>query len=346
MMPIGPPGERRNPDPIQPNHLTLIMMNNGVNMSKYDYSKYPTDEPWPQATFEMEFWGLHQVNGRIEVDVKRYAEACEQTGIKEFLPDELFKKPTVEYYVPSTKNRYDYTRNFFYDKISHLIGTWNEEYKPVFRKIKTPAEVESNVRLNMIAVTSDMEDIDDIDVEARMAGVMRIPSYHRIINEMYCMFLMKVCSEIDRIILFAVSSLGYTDEQFDMREFKIFSEGKNGSVKIWNLKHYKEFDKLHKINNFLKHNSVKSFSSLDKYFPECIAKHDGIEYANGMYAGDWLNFQESDIDSMLKSVLIFLEDYCRRILGENIDRCYWDNDDYFLDAFKEMRNPMDYFGVP
>ena len=318
----------------------------GANMSKYDYSKYPTDEGWPQEAEEMEFWGLHEIDGRIEVDVERYAEACEQTGIKDFMPKELFDNPTVDYYIPTVKERYDYTCNYFQDKINRLINTWNEEYKPVFRKIKTPSEVRDNVRIGMIMETSDMDCIDDIDVEAAMAGVRRIATYERIINEMYCMFLMKVCSEVDRIILSAVSTLGYTDENFDMREFKIFSEGKNGSVKLWHLKQYKDFDKLHKINNFIKHNSVGAFKTLDKYCHECVVVREGVEYKNGMYAGDWLNFKESDIDKLLNSIKVFFYDYCKRILGENIDRCYWDNDDYFIDAYHQMMYPADYFGFP
>lgn len=57
--------------------------------------------------------------------------------------------------------------------ISDLRRQWEEEYKPVFAKIKTPSETFDNYRTGAMMYTSSADDLDEIEVEARMAAFRR-----------------------------------------------------------------------------------------------------------------------------------------------------------------------------
>lgn len=69
-------------------------------------------------------------------------------------------------------------------------------------------------------------------------------------------------------------------------------------------------------------------------------------YENGMFAGDWIIVKENYIDDLLDKLIIFFEDYCRVYLKEDIEKSKWDYDDYFYTAFKQMKRPLNYFGIP
>ena len=67
-------------------------------MGKYDYSKYSNEE-WSADLLKQDFWGLHEIDGRIEVDVERFALACELATEPNYCPEEL--KKIGGYYIPS-----------------------------------------------------------------------------------------------------------------------------------------------------------------------------------------------------------------------------------------------------
>ena len=66
---------------------------------------------------------------------------------------------------------------------------------------------------------------------------------------------------------------------------------------------------------------------------------DGEEtaYQNGMYAGDWIVIEEGYIDTILKNLLLFFEDYCKTFFDEDVERAAWDYDDYFIHAAKRLK---------
>lgn len=313
-------------------------------MGKYDYSGY--DDKNMGGSEDPGFWGLHRVGGRIEVDVKRYVDRCGDLNARENIPKQ-FEDGGIEYYVPSKLERYDYTVNYLMDSLDGLRDDWREEYKPAFSKIRTPKDVEEGYRLSAIAFTGDSDDYENIDTDARLAAVKRISKYDSVLNELYCMFLSKVCIETDRFLLNAISSLGYEGRDFDMKSFVTFCNGRNGAVSFSDIEGSGQFSKLHDVNNFIKHNSEKSYGALRRFHPECVwydeeGKHP---YENGMYAGDWLKFEEADIEDFLRDLRVFFRDFCRKILGEDPDRAWWDYDGFFVAAFNDMKDPCAYLGL-
>lgn len=309
-------------------------------MGKYDYSMYTTDDFGDRE--HMEYWGLHEVDGRIEVDVDRYVWASEKVGITDFIPS-LFRDRSG-YYFPSRKSRYDYTTNYLLDCIQELSENWNQEYKPLFKRIKSPKEAGESYRTSTMMMFGNSDTFDSIELGARWAMFERMKVYSRIIDELYCVFIMKMCTEIDRMLLRALSMEYYESDEFSIQQFIAYCNARsNSSVK--DLKGWDEFSKFHNINNFLKHNSRKSYEILKKYHPECVHESDKVQYENGMFSFNWINLEKVDIDSFLSSMREFMVEFGEKIMYEGQERASWDYDEYFIDASKEMLDPMEYWGI-
>ncbi len=325
-----------------------------MTTKKYDYSKYDGIETtWDYDILKhQDFFGIHTVNDRVEIDIERYKRACEIVRITDFMPKEIFEESNIQYYIPSRKNRADYMVNIYIDSLNQLIADWNNEYKGLFKKITTPNAVKEGYRLNSLMHTSSSDDFDDIEVDAMLAGIRRSATYNRIINELYCIFISKICTEVDRISLLAMTKAGYTDTDFSFKQFRAFSEGMlNGEAVciIEDLKKYNAYNMLHKINNFLKHNSVDAYNTLKKYYPKNVASVENgkskTPYENGMFACDWIILEENYIDDVLSKLKLFFIDYCKQYCREDDSRADWDNDEYFLHAIREMSDPREYLGL-
>jgi hypothetical protein len=148
-----------------------------------------------------------------------------------------------------------------------------------------------------------------------------------------------------------MSRLGYQGNSFNIKVFCEFSDKLLPDKKeatINNLSEYSAYDMLHKINNFLKHNSVESYKKLKKAYPDSVISEENgvnIEYKNGMFAGDWITIKPGYIDEVLNKLIRFFEDYCRIYLNEDIEESKWNYDDYFKNAFKKMSKLDQYFGL-
>lgn len=201
--------------------------------------------------------------------------------------------------------------------------------------------------------TSYSDDYDEIAIEAAMAGIRRTPKYTHVIQSLYCQFIQKICAEVDRFTLIFMKETGSNVNDFSIDKFFSFSDGllaTKEKIKIENLSEYNAYNMLHKINNFLKHNSIMSYNKLKFNYPKNVASVEygtaKKPYENGMFAGDWIIVKENYIDDLLDKLIIFFEDYCRVYLKEDIEKSRWDYDDYFYTAFKQMKRPLNYFGIP
>ena len=319
---------------------------------RYDYSKFESDPSWDSPFLqEYEFWGLHPEKGRIHVDTKRYRKACEKMGITEFLPEGLFKVRNTVYFIPERIKRYDYKINRFRDLLNDFRKDWEEEYRPIFKLIRTPSQVQNGYRTEALMYTSSADDFDEIDVDAGLAAYRREPKYREIIQSLYCQFIQKLCTEVDRYTLIVMVECGYKGKDFSFKSFVDFSDGllgeKSGS-KLRDLEKFNAYNLLHKVNNFLKHNSIQAYDDLKHFFPENVCSVEKgtakVPYENGMFAGDWIILKDKYIDNMFDKLILFFEDYCRVFLKENIAESSWNYDDYFKDAFQELRYLREYFG--
>ncbi len=325
-----------------------------MTTKKYDYSMYPTENVFYDYNVlrEKDFFGIHIINERVEVDVDRYIEACKLVGIEDFVPNEFKAEYIHQYFVPRKKERYDYFSLIMQDGINRFEKDWIQEYKPFFSKIKTPNEVKDQTRLDALMYTSNSDDFDEIDFEATMAGIKREKKYTQIINEIYCMFINKICTEVDRITLIALSAIGFDEVSFSVGKFKTFADGlaskANKDIKFKDLDGYNSYTMLHEIHNFLKHNSIDAYSTLKKDYPKNVrSKENGTannDYENGMFAGDWIIIKDEYIEKVFKKLYEFFNCFSKKYLDED-DDSWWNNDDYFYNALSQMSNPTEYYGL-
>ena len=317
-------------------------------VQRYDYSKI---EKLSNPREYWEYYGIHPKNGRVHIDTKRFKKTMTEDGTIEFLNEGMFKNRTTAYLVPSKIHRYDYKVNIMRDLLSSLERDWKEEYKPLLYKIKSPKDVYENSRLDALAMTSCADDIDEIETNAFLDGARRQRQYELILQSLYCQYISKICTEVDRFTLLFIKELGYSQKDFGMRYFRAFTDGLKGQKRadlINNLKGYNAYNLLHKINNFLKHNTIDAYNGLKKEYLRNVRSFDNktakVPYENGMFAGDWIIIKEGYIDKLFKKLSDFFEDYCEKFLDEDLEDSRWNYDDYFKSVFKQVKRLDLYFG--
>lgn len=103
------------------------------------------------------------------------------------------------------------------------------------------------------------------------------------------------------------------------------------------------------INNFLKHNTEKSFKFLakspSKYLKEndkkflaeyvFTSKANNQKYETGMYAGNWLNLPFGFVESILDHLIEFSKELCALLYNEDYAVTSWNYDDFFVEKAKE-----------
>ena len=313
---------------------------------RFDYKKI---EQNGNLRSYLEYFGIHRKRGRLHIDTKQFKKILLRDGAQEFLHDGMFKNRTTAYLIPTKVHKYDYKVNIVRDLLSDLQQDWNSEFKPLLTKIETPKEVYDKSRMNMISMTSCSDDYDDIEVESSLEAFRRLPKYDSVIQSLYCMFFCKICAEVDRFTLILLKSLGYSQKDFGMRDLRAFTDGlkhQSHANLIENLSEFNAFDMLHKINNFLKHNTLYSYNELKRKFPGNVKdKIGGKPYENEMFAGDWIIVKKGYIDKLFRKLNEFFEDYCRTFVGEDLEESKWNYDDYFRDVFRKIKNLNSYYGL-
>ena len=332
-------------------------------MGKYDYSKYKSEDPdwsedwtyekaieatkedeyphWPDPpdTFEKEYWGIHEVDGRLEIDLKRFEYVCYRTEYSYF-PKEL--KDKDRYYIANKAKRHDYTCNYLHDSVNNLRSDWNQEYKPLFKKIFSPKDAEDSYRTNTMMMFGDSEMFDSVELGSKWAMFQRMATYERIQSELYCTFLTKIMIEIHRIVLRALSMQMYQNTEYSVFDLKTFCNG--AGVDFYSLKNWKIYLKYNDVYNFLKHNSIQSYNKLKRFNFKCLVETDQ-KYENGMFAVNWLNPKEVKIDELLSEIVPFLDDFCSKVLKEDLKQAEWDYDDYFLETKGKLADYWEYAGI-
>ncbi len=309
----------------------------------FDYNKADTSE--------YTYHGFHLKDGRYHIDTKRLILLKEDYCF----PKDLFTTPrNTHYFVPKYKNKNDWAINILIGTLNRLSRDWNEEYKTVIRKIETPKEVEEKVRINEIAMTSDMVDLDQIQEDAFFAGIRREAKYEEVIKSIHFQYIQKIFIEFFRAILITIKDRGYENkDDFTYGELCKYIQNKfnvehKRANPLFKLPHYKHFDVLNKIDNFLKHNTLSSYNALAnnpfekdeklKRFQSSFvysSKEAGQLYCNGMYAGDWLKIGPTFIDETLENLKEFSKELCKLLYDENAKEASWNSDEALIQILRD-----------
>ncbi|MCL2555406.1 MAG: hypothetical protein FWE03_00105 [Firmicutes bacterium] len=342
-------------------------MNKDNKTTRFDYSKI-------ESKADTRYWGIHEEEGRLHIDTKRHKKICESEGVASDMPEGLFRNRSTPYFIPQHKSRHDYRFNIFRDLIGGLRDEWFYDIKPYIefgkqgrkydRFVKSyPVVGEPNPKISYKVsplggiefTTTPYEGCDDnpYDEHKDEAGnILQFFNHDKaayiekrklanIFNSLQLHFIQKLAIEVNRALLIVCSELGYKEKDFGLKDFFVFSDGLAKSKKKPKIKtftKYNAFNLLFKLNNFLKHNTVQAYETLKDNYPDNILKTQKTPYENGMYAADFVYLQADYLDKIFDKLIIFFGEYCKNILGENIEDADWNYDDWFSDLLTESNS--------
>ena len=284
-------------------------------------------------------YGLFIKSGRVKLDTKRYKKFFK-------LPDNKIEHRKSVYYTPSRIRKYDYLSNIFSDKLLQLKRLWINEFSKAIDIIKTPKQVEEDVRT--VNLMDGVLDYDEANMSGMLANIRRQKPYKFVIKSIYAQFFQQMMAEINALSLRVMVSQGYKSEDFSKKAFDIFIQGKQKSNQIQfpDFDNYYIFDRAYLVWNFLKHNSLRSYDELKRKYPEMIYDPNN-NYKNGDLALTVLKIDERYILDCLENLHKFFDEVCERGFDENIKDAKWDYDDYFIKQvdleIERITNPL---GLP
>ena len=285
------------------------------------------------------YYGLFMKSGRVKLDTKRYKKFFK-------IPDNKIEHRKSVYYTPSRIHRHDYLSNIFSDKLLQLKKLWINEFSKAIDIIKTPKQVEDDVRMSNLM--DGVLDYDEAGMTGLFAGIKRQNQYRFVIKSIYAQFFQQMMAEINALSLRVMVSQGYKSEDFSKKAFDIFIQGKQKSNQIQfpDFDNYYIFDRAYLVWNFLKHNSLRSYDELKRKYPEMIYDPNN-NYKNGDLTLTVLKIDERYILDCLDNLHKFFDEVCERGFDENIKDAKWDYDDYFIEQvdleIEGITNPL---GLP
>ena len=234
-----------------------------------DYDKLEKDN----LCDRIDYYGLIAKDGRIKIDTKRY---------KKFftIPDSKIENRHSVYYLPTKQHRSDYKCNWFRDLLAGYKQLWFREYKSFIDSIKTPKQVEDNVRLSYLS--DGVLEYDEANAKAFVAGIKRAKDYKVIIKSLYAQFFHQIMSSIDALCLKMLTACGYKEEDYTKKQFDIYMQGLQGdsALSFRQYTNYPLYDRAFTVWNFLKHNSLRSYRILKQYYPNMVWDPEE-KYQNG-----------------------------------------------------------------
>lgn len=313
---------------------------------RHDYSEVDKAEA-NSTEHSKEFYGLFVRHGRIHVDVKRFKKKLNEVQATEFWRDEMCETRNTPYLIPKRLHRSDYSVNICVDIIDSLKQDWRTEYLPALQAIRSPREVYENARLGALMTRSGEDAVDEARTIGLTAAFDRQAKYSEVIASLYCSFVQKIATECDRTLALVFRKRGSVGDAFTFDEllghlYELAAGDK--TKKLQNVKNHDVFQGVRKIDNFLKHNTVRSFEAVRRFCPERLIKTD-MAYENGMYAVEWLVFPDDFIEKTLEDLRVFFIDFCKMFFGEDFKIADWNYDDYFYSAYREICDLLVYMGI-
>ncbi|MGD9679218.1 MAG: hypothetical protein AB7V16_12830 [Vulcanibacillus sp.] len=315
-------------------------MKKNSNRQVKDYNKYSDEQP--------EYYGLLKKNGRVRVDVRRMAKTF-------FLDEEIFnevnKPRKTVYFVPYKIHFYDYMINIFKRYIESMQNMWKNEILPIIEMIKTPGQVGEEARTGYFMQTGIM-DMDECSILGWMANLARGNQYEYVIKSLISQFVHQYMSGLESVTIEVLTLNGYKEETFKRSEFNSFVQGyqaktivKDKILKLEDLNSYRNYDKMYKVWNFLKHNSLDLYKKMVNNYPEMLLKNQ--KFSHGKQALSVLKIDFDYIESIFTDSLNFFEELCEKIFNENLFYTKWNYDSYFESIINNhidlINNPL---GLP
>jgi len=281
--------------------------------------------------------------GRILVDPKRFQKFF---GI---LPEEVktvMDKRQGPFFRPAKKHIADYNVNYMLDEFARIRRWWDETNKPMIDRFLSEICGKTYIPADSDLYTSGILDHTEAATYASMrtwcSQAAAEAEQNNVYYSLYAQFFHQLASQMEALFLKTLTRNGYKRDRFDRNVLYTFKSSNQESVRT--LEGFVQFDKMYAIWNFIKHNSLSTFTALKDRFPEVLQEGN---YTQGELACFWIKFDDNLVDGILDGLAAFIKEYCHLVFKEDAMEARWNSDEHFLDVvhgeIEAEQNPL---GLP
>ena len=290
------------------------------------------------------YWGLFHCGGeKVKIDPIRFQKTtyhhftCEQL--------KLINNRKTHYFYPKKYRYIDYNCNIFIEEINDINSYWTKQFLPLINdainKINKPQQVCPGDYYNLQCGISGP---GAAQAWANWANMCRTNEYREqcyvVLFSLYAEFFHFMASRIEAILVKVLNNNNALDDRFNRNIFYATAIGKEKAIQ--ELVHFKYFDKLYCIWNFIKHNSTSTYKTLNDRYPEVIYQKE--KYSQGELAIYFIQFSEQLITDIINGCGEFFKEYCELVFNENYKEGQWNYADYFTrivnDEIENITNPL------
>ena len=278
---------------------------------------------------------------KLNIDVKRY-----QKILGPLKPEMLavINKRQTHYFTPKKAHYNDYNCNILNDGLEEIYREWFRLYMPLIEeqvaKIEKPQPKAvgdyTNFQCGISSAAAAQAWANWVN---NMNELKYVESCRKLIAHFYGQFFHMTCAKIEALFVKVLTKNNAIREKFDRNVLYATAAGKEKGVD--KLEHFKYYDKLYSIWNFIKHNTNSTYETLKGKYPETLISK---RYSQGQLAVYWLKFSPEFIRELIEGVTQFTNEYCKLVFNEDSYEACWNYDDYFLQPmlsyYESMVNPL------
>jgi hypothetical protein len=278
----------------------------------------------------------------ILIEPIRHKKTC---GLSEEMKSVMDKR-VGPFFRPAKRRCLDYNINSMLSDLLKIRRQWEETNKPIIDRILSEIFGKNYAPYDDDLAMSGILDPDEAATNATMKTLISHQEAESKRNTIYCsfyaQFFHQMASQIEALFLKTLTMNGYEGDKFNRNVLYAFKSSNQKNVK--SLEGFAEYKKMYAIWNFLKHNSLSTFSALKKLSPDTLKES---EYIQGEPACFYVDLNDRLIDAILSGVETFIKGYCRLVFKEDEQEALWNSEEYFLgvvrEVIEETENPL---GIP
>lgn len=242
-------------------------------------------------------------NRKIKVDVKRFN--------KFFYISEkqlsVIKKSQTHYFIPNKHSWTDYSCNLFVKCIDEISKEWSYSVLPMAQHTISEIKAKELRPGDLDSFNCGITDFEEASVEATIKNIYskrdadNKRKYIRL--SLYAQFFHQMVSKIEAVTVNILTKNGWKGTKYSRNVFYKF-KGVNGSD-VKKLKAFSSYDKTYAIWNFLKYNSLSTYTRLKRLYPDVI-ENINQPYHQGELAIYFVRFDEQLINILFPCYIAFL----------------------------------------
>ena len=287
---------------------------------------------WYNTSFSLDdtrYYGLFLKgkDHRVQIDPKRFKNFSKITNDMKKVMD----KRNGKFFHPGRPSIHDYNINFMLSHFYSIKNEWEKTNLPIIHQAVGKFEPLKKTTLN--PSESDLFQSGIIDYEEaqersllQTVTLNRLAAYQQklLFNTLYAQNFHQLASQIDALLLKTLTRNGYEGDSFKRNVLYAFKGNKEKNVK--ELDGFMEYDQMYAIWNFIKHNSLSTYKTLKKKYPDVVIDDD---YSQGELGCHFIHFSENLINTVLDGNQRFIINYCQLVFDEDPEEAKWNSDQYF-----------------